>query len=222
MKKQLKIFAWDFHGTLEQGTDVGFAEILKDLAAQIEYKTTIELEEVRRLFGISVLDYLKHFFPELTDKEIIDLKEKLGTKQDRKHIKKYIKAAPYAHDVLSAITKTGHKNIVVSTSSERHIKRFLRVVGLIKYFDGIFGIDRHSLEGEFDIASEKAKAVESYAQKYSVDPKNIVVIGDRPGDVNAGLLLGAKTYQYINPDYPNIKTDAHYKTSDLRKILVEI
>ena len=197
-------------------------QILKDLALQIKYEATIELEEVRRLFGISVLDYLKHFFPELSEKEILALRKKIRTKQNREHIKKYIKAAPYAHDVLSKIKKTDHRNIVVSTSSKPHIRRFLRVVDLEKYFDRIFGIDRHSFDGEFDIASEKAKAIESYAKKCRITKKDIVVIGDRPGDVNAGILLGAKTYQYINPDYPDIKTDADFKISDLREVLREI
>ncbi len=32
MRKGGKIFAWDFHGTLEQGTEVGFWHILKQIA----------------------------------------------------------------------------------------------------------------------------------------------------------------------------------------------
>jgi len=31
MTKKQKLFAWDFHGTLEQGTEVGFAEILREI-----------------------------------------------------------------------------------------------------------------------------------------------------------------------------------------------
>lgn len=217
-----KIFAWDFHGTLEQGTDVGFFEILRELSVQIKYEVNIELSEVRKLYGISIIDYLKHFFPKLADGEIIELREKIRTIQNREHIKKHIRAVPYAHDVLSSIKNAGHKNIIVSTSNQQHIKRFLKVVELTKYFDEIFGVDRHSFDGEFDIASEKATAIKSFAKKHGFTSKNIVVIGDRPGDVDAGLLLGAKTYQYVNPDYPNIKTRAHEKIHDLRKILVEI
>ena len=221
MTKVSKLFAWDFHGTLEQGTEVGFAEILRDLAKSINYPVKIELEEVRRLYGISVLDYLRHFFPKLSNAELVKLRGRIRTSQNRAYIKKHIRAAPYAHEVLAKIKKAGHKNIVVSTSSEQHIKRFLRTVSMLAYFDTTFGIDRHALDLPFDIASEKAKAIKSYAEKNQLSVGNIVVIGDRPGDIDAGRLVGAKTYQYINPDFPHIKTNADVKITDLREILGE-
>ena len=217
-----KLFAWDFHGTLEQGTEVGFAVILRKLAQEINYQTIIELEEVRRLFGVSILDYLKHFFPKLSNTEILELRNQIRDRQNRKHIEKYIKAAPWAHEVLAKIQKAGHKNIIVSTSSQPHIKRFLRVVKVTKYFDGVFGIDRHSLDGEFDIAALKAKAIKSFAQNHEIDSSQVIVIGDRPGDIDAGLLLNATTYQYVSKFFPDVKTNAKYKITDLRKVLREI
>ena len=154
MTKKSKLFAWDFHGTLEQGTEVGFAEILKNLAREINYETKIELEEVRRLFGVSVLDYLKHFFPMLTNEELVELRSRIRTSQNRKHIAAFIRPAPYAHEVLGKIKTAGHKNIVVSTSSQKHIRRFLRIVKMLRCFDEIFGIDRHSLDTPFNIKSQ--------------------------------------------------------------------
>lgn len=220
--KSTKLFAWDFHGTLEQGTEVGFMHILIKLAKENNYDAKIELEEVRKLFGISVLDYIRHFFPKLTNDEVYEFRNQIRDRQNRKHIEKYIKPAPYSHEVLSKIQAVGHKNIIVSTSSQPHIKRFLRVVKITKYIEGIFGIDRHALDGEFEIPKLKAQAIKSFAQNHEIDSSQIIVIGDRSGDVDAGLLIGAKTYQYINPDFPNVKTKAHNKVRDLRKILVEI
>lgn len=222
MTKRTKLFAWDFHRTLEQGTEVGFAQILRDLAQTINYPVEIDLEEVRRLYGVSVLDYLQHFFPKLSSEELVKLRKKIRTRQNREHIKKHIKSAPYAHEVLEKIKKSRHKNIVVSTSSKQHIRRFLRVVSMLAYFDAIFGIDRHALDLPFDIASEKARAIKSYAQENQVSVEDIVVIGDRTGDIDAGRLIGAKTYQYINPDFPIVKTNADVKITDLRQILKEI
>lgn len=220
--KKAKLFAWDFHGTLENGTEVGFAEILKRLALEINYETQIELEEVRRMFGASVLDYLKHFFPTLSNSEILELKDKVRRVQNRKYIEKYIRPAPYAHDVLGRIMMAGHRNIIVSTSSNAHIMKFLKVVSVESYFDKVYGIDRHSLEREFDIAAEKSKAILHFAGKHKINAKQIVVIGDRPGDVDAGILIGAKTYQYVNVDFPGVVTSANFKISDLREILKEI
>ncbi|OGD94006.1 hypothetical protein A3A48_04215 [Candidatus Curtissbacteria bacterium RIFCSPLOWO2_01_FULL_37_9] len=217
-----KIFAWDFHGTLEQGTEVGFAQILRNIARKINYKRRISLEEVRKYFGISVLDYLKQFFPTLSNEEVYQLREYVKDIQNQKHIQKYIKPAPYAHEVLAKIKTAGHKNIIISTSSYAHINRFLEVIGVIGYFDEIFGIDRHVLEGDFDIAREKTQAIEGFAQKHKIKSKNIVVIGDRSDDINAGINIGAKTYQYITPDFPHIATNADFKIYDLREILREL
>ena len=222
MTKNSKLFAWDFHGTLEQGTEVGFAEILRKLARENNYKTTIKLTEVRKLFGISILDYLRHFFPKLSDKEIYELRTQIRDRQNRKHIEKYIKPAPFAHEVLQKIKAVGHKNIVVSTSSQPHIIRFLEIVDLTEYFDGIFGTDRHALDKEFDIADEKAKVIKSFTKKNKVATKNIIVIGDREGEIEAGISLGAKTYQYIQLEIPHIVTRADFKIYDLREILREI
>lgn len=222
MKGKIKLFAWDFHGTLEQGTEVGFMEILKKLAKENNYDAKIELEEVRKLFGISILDYIRHFFPKLSNEEVYEFRNQIRDRQNRKHIEKWVKPAPYAHDVLAKIQDSGHKNIIVSTSSQPHIKRFLQVVKVTKYIDGVFGIDRHALEGEFDIPTLKAEAIKSFAQNHGIEPAETIVIGDRPGDVDAGILIGAKTYQYIQPHFPNVKTKADYKITDLRKILKEI
>jgi len=222
MRNKVKLFAWDFHGTLEQGTEVGFTELLKELAKSIKYDAKIELEEVRKLYGSSILDYLKHFFPEYKNEEIIILRNKIRSLQSEKHLKDFIKPALYAHEVLSKIQDEGHKNIIVSTSSQKHIKRFLGVIKVTKYLDAIFGIDRHSLDSKFDIAKEKSKVIRSFAQSHKIDPSRIIVIGDRAGDIDAGILIGAKTYQYIQPHFENVKTKADFKIRDLREILKEI
>jgi len=218
----MKLFAWDFHGTLEQGTPVGFAQLLKDLAKSINYPIKVDVEGVKKLYGLSILDYLRHYFPKFSNEELIGLRSKIRTLQGRKHIAKYIKQAPYASFVLSQIKKAGHQNIIVSTSSQRHVAGFLKVVDLYRYIDEVFGIDRHSLDGEFNIGLEKSKAIKSYSQKLKIDSSRIVVIGDRQGDIEAGLLVGAVTYQYINADFPAVRTGAKYKIRDLRKILKEV
>ena len=64
MKNTKKLFSWDFHGTLEEGTEVGFAQILRQLAKEFELERKIDLLEVRQLFGISIKSYLEHFFPD--------------------------------------------------------------------------------------------------------------------------------------------------------------
>src|SRR3989344_4111867 len=69
MTKNTKLFAWDFHGTLEEGVEVGFFEILKQLKKEYKTEVKITLSEVRKKYGVSVADYLRHFF--LTSESVI-------------------------------------------------------------------------------------------------------------------------------------------------------
>jgi len=50
----------------------------------------------------------------------------------------------------------------------------------------------------------------------------LIAIGDRSTDVNAGLAAGAITYQYIRQGFPIDKTAAHFKINNLRKVLEQI
>ena len=70
MTKAKKLFAWDFHGTLEEGTEIGFARILKQLSKDFGINREIEIAEVKKLFGQSIKNYLRHFFPEIKNSTV--------------------------------------------------------------------------------------------------------------------------------------------------------
>lgn len=217
-----KLFAWDFHGTLEQGTEVGFADILKILTREFGIKKKIHLKDVRRLFGASITAYLKHFFPKTSVKTIEAMRTRIAEVQNQEHLAKFVTVAPYAKEILTKIRRTGHKNIVVSNSHSRHIEMWIETVGLDGLFDEVFALDRHNKAFNVDMTKEKAKAIKSFAQKHRIAKNNIVVVGDRATDINAGLLVGATTYQYVRRGFTVDKTNAHFKISDLRDVLKEI
>ena len=88
MSKKPKLFAWDFHGTLEHGTDVGFAQILRLLSQEYKIARKIELVEVRKLFGSSIMEYLGHFFPGLSGKTYELMRSRIAQVQNQEHIAK--------------------------------------------------------------------------------------------------------------------------------------
>ncbi|MBI2598698.1 hypothetical protein HYW40_00550, partial [Candidatus Curtissbacteria bacterium] len=47
----------------------------------------------------------------------------------------------------------------------------------------------------------------------------VIVIGDRKTDIDAGRMVGAITVQYIKRDFPIDPTDADYKIKNLREVL---
>lgn len=220
MSTKPKLFAWDFHGTLEEGTEVGFAQLLKIVAKEFKLPRRIDIRRVRKLFGSSITEYLKTFFPEASDELVVLMRNKIAEIQTQEHLALFVKPAPNATDVIRRIKSARHKNIVVSNSQQNHIETLINVVGMANLFDGIFAIDKHYKNFKADTVKEKARAIKKFAKENRLS--EIIVIGDRPGDIEAGLAVGALTIQYERQGFPKFKTGAHHVISDLREVLRHI
>lgn len=217
MKNNKKLFSWDFHGTLEEGTEVGFAEILKNLAKEFELKSEIELKEVRRLFGSSIRDYLEHFFPEAKKSTHTKMMGRIPSMQSLDHVRTYLKPAPFAQTVLEKIKEAGHHNIVVSNSSPKHIGKFMDAIELGHLIHKVYAVDRHYSKVKIDPILAKANNIKAYATQFGFT--EIIVIGDRKTDVDAGKAAGAITMQVIRKGFPIDKTDADFKIKSLKEVL---
>lgn len=218
----MKIFAWDFHGTLEQGVEVGFWHILKKLAKAKKIQGDFKLVEVRRLYGTSVGAYLKHFFPQADDNEIKNLMSEVAAIQSQDHLKKYVTAAPGAIDVLTKIKKAGHKNIVHSNSHPEHIIPLIKIVGMEHLIDAVYAIDRHYTHKKIDPVKEKIKVLTRLIGENKLASGELIVIGDRATDVDAGIAVDAITYQFLRKGFPIDKTTADYKIYNFEEVLKEI
>ena len=222
MTKKPKLFAWDFHGTLEEGVEVGFFEILKQLQKNHKTDVKIALPEVRRKYGVSVANYLRHFFPRANLSEIKEMMKKIAQIQNQNHLKKYVRPAPKAIEVLSKIKEAGYDNVVVSNSHPKHIEPLIKIVGVNKPKSEILAIDRHNSHKRQNPTKEKIKIFKMIIKQRKLKSGQLIVIGDKAADVNAGRLAGAITYQYLRKGFPIDETEADYKIHELMEILREI
>lgn len=219
---KVKVFAWDFHGTLEQGVEVGFWYILKEIAKKRGIRENFKLSEVRKLYGITVANYLRHFFPNSSEGEIREMMAEVARIQNQTHLKKYVKAAPGAIEILTKIRRAGHKNIILSNSHPDHINPLIKIVGMTGLIEEVYAIDRHYTHKKLDPVVEKTKVLRKLIKRLKLAHGQLIAIGDRASDVNAGLAAGAVTYQYLRRGFPIDKTDAQYKIYDFAEILREI
>ena len=222
MTKNAKLFAWDFHGTLEEGVEVGFFEILQLLKKKYKTDVKITLSEVRKKYGVSVADYLRYFFPEANLSQIKAMMINIAQIQNQKHLKKFVKPAPYAVEVLEKIKASGFENIVLSNSHPKHIKLLIALVGMKDLVSEVYAVDRHYSHKKQNPTEEKAKILRKIIKKENLKKGQLVTIGDKAADVNSGIAVGAVTYQYLRKGFPVEKTAADYKIHDLREILREI
>ncbi len=222
MIKNPKLFAWDFHGTLEEGAEVGFFEILKKLAKKYKPVRKIILSEVRKKYGITVADYLRYFFLKANISQIKAMMIEVAEMQNQNHLKKYVRPAPNAIEILKKIKDAGYENIVVSNSHPKHIEFLIDIVGMKNLISKIFAVDRHYSHKKQDPTKEKVKIFKMIIKQRKLKNKQLITIGDKATDVNAGILAGATTYQYLRKRFPIDETGADYKIHDLREILREI
>lgn len=218
----MKTFAWDFHGTLEQGVEVGFWHILKQIAKKRRIKENFKLAEVRKLYGISVGNYLHHFFPESTDEQIRELMTEVATIQNQTHLKRFVRAAPGAKMVLTKIKKAGHKNVIVSNSHPEHINPLIEIVGMRGLIDEVYATDRHYTHKKIGPVREKTKVLKQLIKENRLGPRDLIAIGDRATDIDAGVAAGAITYQFLRRGFPIDKTAADYRIYNFAEILREI
>src|SRR3990167_775088 len=157
MTKNAKLFAWDFHGTLEEGVEVGFFEILKQLKKEYKTEVKITLSEVRKKYGVSVADYLRHFFPKANLSQIKTMMKKIAQIQNQEHLKKFVQPGPYAVEVLRKIKRAGFENIVLSNSHPKHIEPLIMLVGMKNLISKVYAVDRHYSHKKQNPTEEKAK-----------------------------------------------------------------
>jgi phosphoglycolate phosphatase-like HAD superfamily hydrolase len=218
------LFVWDFHGTLERNNVKAVQELVNRVLISFGIKRRINLQKTVELYGLSWVDYFRDMYPEGNLKKWQAMKNKAEYLQVKnKVVEKYIKPARHAALVLSKIKKAGHWNIILSNTSPKFIRRFVRLVGLTPYFVAYIGLDLHYIvrQGK-DISQVKFDALSKYINKNKFD--KLVKIGDRESDIRAGKLIRAKTYYVKNEFNKNtkLKIKPDYIITDLRKVLPEL
>jgi phosphoglycolate phosphatase-like HAD superfamily hydrolase len=209
-----RLFAWDFHGTLEQGNDKAVLEIMKIVLANHGIDTKITMEDVHRLYGDTWYAYFREFAPG----KKIDLLVEEAVRTSEKITRKYLKPADYATEVLSKIKEVGDTNAVISLSREYRLKDFIECIGIEKYIDIVRGVPKYIERGAQEEWKVNYKAEEIKARSGDFD--RTIVIGDREADVAAGKLCGATTY-LIRHDGRKVDSNADFVITDLREVLNE-
>jgi len=219
----MKLFVWDFHGTLEKGNVKALYIIINRIADENKLDRRITFEETIQLYGLSWVDYFQYLKPGVSIEECEAMKQRAFAIQEEEHIvEHYIKPMDYAQDVLAQIAHAGHRNIIMSNSRKDQIQWFVQLVGLKEHITEYIGLDSHSEPREHtEIKKLKAEALQQYVSSGAYD--RIIKIGDRQSDIEAGAVVGATTYLYRNEFNINEKMTvrADYEITNLRKVLRE-
>lgn len=180
MMYEEKLFVWDFHGTLEHGNDNAVQEITNSVLEEHGYTRRITLTEAEMLTGKSWHEYFAFLLPDLDYEHYLKLQAKCISiaQSNPEIITKNIKPTPYAGEVLEAIDKSPHTQIVLSNTQPQSLDLFLESVYIDHYFPPLHRI-------AVDVPAPKLTKKEWLCSFLSDKnfPGGVIAIGDSSWDV---------------------------------------
>lgn len=223
----MKLFVWDFHGTLEKGNETAAIEFSNIALERLGFNERFTEDHVDKLYGLKWYQYFEYLLPDLPHDMHLKLQEvSFGLNNTHWHVvQKHISPADHSFEVLEAISKV-HDQILVSNTTQESLALFLDVVNMNRFFtqseqkttrsQKAFGVDGHRK----GVKATKVDVLNEYLKDKSYE--GIVVIGDSEGDMKMGQAIGATNYLYVHPGMRHRDVAADYKITDLRKVLVEL
>lgn len=213
----MKLFIWDFHGTLEQGNELAVLEISNIVLEKHGYAERLSTAQSYELYGRKWYEYFEYLLPTTAHEKIMEL-QNICFDFSCNHpeiIAKYIKFTRHATEVLETIDKS-HDQILVSNTKPASLEIYLKTVGMSIFFpeDKTFATDSHTTN------STKLDVAKKYIYKKHFE--EIIVVGDSSGDIELGHALKATTFLYAHPGQKFKPCSPHHKINDLRQVLKAI
>ncbi|MCI0442201.1 HAD hydrolase-like protein [bacterium] len=210
----VKLFVWDFHGTLEKGNEQAVLEITNDVLKKFGFARRMTGAESEFLYGRKWNEYFSFLLPgepEETCRALATACREVA----RAHpeiLTRNIMPNDHAHTVLEAIDGK-HIQIAISNTTPTGIDMYLKAVNMKRFFpDGCaFGVVHPSFSG----SRTKVEALKEFLNGREFE--NIVAIGDSAHD-----MIGSVNYLYAHPDRKHRDCEAHYRINDLREVLKEL
>ena len=213
----MKLFVWDFHGTLEYGNDYAVTDITNLAMRQRGHDRVMTHQESLMLSGKRWHEYFSYLLPDVDQKEHETLQLLCFeiSQNQPELIAKHIQLTQHADYVLQEITKSSHQQILVSHTQQDALHWYVEQLDLSKYFhsSNIYGVDTHTCKNR-----SKQQVVQTILDHDKFE--EIISIGDSPLDASlANLHPKGKSYLYAHPGKKHRDATAHHKISDLRDVL---
>ena len=121
------LFAWDFHGVLEQDNEYAVLESTNQALLEHGYTVQATQQDIIELYGLPWGDYFRKLIPGIDDTSVKDLVTRcreLGRPAAGIHCKPRV----HAHSTLKKIKEEGHTNIIVSNSTQSDLEFFMKII----------------------------------------------------------------------------------------------
>ena len=183
----IKLVAFDWNGVLIADAAHAAASVSKVL--EHLGKGSISVKEYRELFTIPAKHiYLKRGMTEAEDETNANTIQEMFHKDYEPRIAK-VRTRTGARKLLDFLFKRSVEMIVISNHTVEGVNFQIERLGLQKYFSNVFARDA---KGSWASRS-KLERLQKFLGQRSFLPKEIVIIGDSPEEVEVGKHLGLHT-----------------------------
>lgn len=224
----MKLFIWDYHGTLEQGNEKAVTEISNLALYQLGYFQRLTDEACSKLYGEKWPAYFKYLLPDEYRARHSELTETALniSLENPEIIKKHIQPTLHAHYVLEEIAQS-HQQIVISNTHPESLNFFLEVINVAHFFPEGYAF---AAGGQ----SNQGRTKQDYLRDFVAGKKfdDIITIGDSPKDMELVTVarevagVNGVAYQYSHPgwNFKEGKLEGYTinQIRDLREVLKEI
>jgi HAD superfamily hydrolase (TIGR01509 family) len=204
-----KAYLFDIDGTLlDSASDICGA--IQSVLQQTDCKP-VTFEYLRGFIGFHLLDVFSDIFPDYTTEQYDELIRQYRTIYlARGHTETRVYPG-----VAETLAQLGGRKSTATTKGTPTTRAVLEKFGLIGYFDHVQGTDGFPCKPAPDVVLRSLGEL-------GMDPRDCLMIGDSPADMEAGRRAGVKTcavrYGYGNPE-ELAKHEPDYWVNDLRELL---
>ncbi len=178
----IKLIIFDLDGTLVD-SKYDLADAANFARAKYGF-SPLSVEKVASFLGSGIPALVKSILPGIDDSELGNAVNIFKSFYSQ-HLLDKTKSYTDVEEMLSGLS--GYKKVVLSNKTEEFSKKIIESLGLKKYFDEIFGGDSFS--------DKKPSPIPVYEmmKSFSLNRKNVVMVGDGFNDVKVGKNAGIKT-----------------------------
>jgi HAD superfamily hydrolase (TIGR01509 family) len=206
---KFKAYLFDIDGTLlDSAQDICGA--IQSVLCQTDCQP-VTFEFLRGYIGLHLLDLFSDLFPAYTTEQYDELiRQYRAIYLARGHTETRVYPG-----VAEALAELGGRKSTATTKGTPTTRAVLEQFGLIRYFDHVQGTDGFPCKPAPDVVLKSLGEL-------GMDPRDCLMVGDAPADMEAGRRAGVKTcavrYGYGNPA-ELAKHEPDYWVNDLRELL---
>lgn len=208
---QKPVILFDFDGTL-MDTETCIKETFVQVFDEYLPEKKLSDEELNSFIGPTLYDSFNRFFPEEQVKEIVTRYRVINYDLHEEHVF----PMDGAIEVLDQLKAEGYRMGIVSSKLAASIKWPMDTFKMNDYFEVVLG------HGDFEISKPHPSGIDKALEEMKASRDQLIYVGDRPTDIEAGARAGAFTIAY---NFDNITDEdiLDYKPNrtinDLRVIL---